>query len=541
MQYSKNHDMMVYEGDLRAGDRALTLDGAKFANGKSYVPATLLNIQRLTAAKQEVVAPMRNYAWPMPQDWTDNIPNYPTLFDAEVNTANFIVANPICLVANELRTGKTPASLWACDYLMHEWHSKGCYFSVLILCKKSTMVNVWASHIQKLFGTRRTYAVLSGRSDERAFQIEHERDFYILNHDGVKLIDKHMAALPENIQMILVDESVAFKRDNTKRSKILYRWSQKIPHLCLMTGEPTPEGAIDAHGLGKLLRKTGGESYTSYKQRIQFRVSQYRWLYYENAAEEAAKFLQPYIRYLRADVLGPDVKLPPEYRQIEPTKEQLTILKTLQDELQVELLNGTIISAVHEGALRWKVLQTLSGVLYENYEVAHPIINGKTIKKTKVHALDYADKLEALKDIIEECYGRCIVYSGLSGVLNQLMIDLKTFKPELINGGTTLKKRNHILTAFNARETGPLLADPQAIAHGVDCAKGASTIVWFGPIDKAEIYTQANARIEGVNQTEATQVIHLYCTNFELGIYGRLQEKQSLQGAVLKFLMEGLT
>ena len=81
-----------------------------------------------------------------------------------------------------------------------------------------------------------------------------------------------------------------------------------------------------------------------------------------------------------------------------------------------------------------------------------------------------------------------------------------------------------------------LIADPSTMAHGLDFSC-ADTAVWFAPVDDNEKYEQARDRIVGAKS--AGLVIHLASTPVEREIYRRLQEKQTLQGAILDLLRAG--
>jgi hypothetical protein len=62
------------------------------------------------------------------------------------------------------------------------------------------------------------------------------------------------------------------------------------------------------------------------------------------------------------------------------------------------------------------------------------------------------------------------------------------------------------------------------------------TIAWYAPVDSAEQYTQANERIEGLNQHNPTQVIHIWGGRFERAIYDRLHEKKQMQDDILELI-----
>jgi SNF2 family DNA or RNA helicase len=58
-------------------------------------------------------------------------------------------------------------------------------------------------------------------------------------------------------------------------------------------------------------------------------------------------------------------------------------------------------------------------------------------------------------------------------------------------------------------------------------------IVWYGPINSAEIFTQANARIVRPGQTRNTLIVRIQGSAIERKMYERLERKESMQGTLL--------
>jgi SNF2 family DNA or RNA helicase len=75
------------------------------------------------------------------------------------------------------------------------------------------------------------------------------------------------------------------------------------------------------------------------------------------------------------------------------------------------------------------------------------------------------------------------------------------------------------------------------MAHGLSLI-AASTTVWYGPTDKAEVYDQANARMARPGQKHKMAVVKLAATPTEREIYRRLDERLGMQGVILDLLKE---
>jgi SNF2 family DNA or RNA helicase len=75
------------------------------------------------------------------------------------------------------------------------------------------------------------------------------------------------------------------------------------------------------------------------------------------------------------------------------------------------------------------------------------------------------------------------------------------------------------------------------MAHGLTLTS-ASTIIWYGPINSNEVYTQANVRIERIGKKQVSNVVHIEATDLEHRIYERLKNKQKLQGLLLDLIQQ---
>jgi SNF2 family DNA or RNA helicase len=76
------------------------------------------------------------------------------------------------------------------------------------------------------------------------------------------------------------------------------------------------------------------------------------------------------------------------------------------------------------------------------------------------------------------------------------------------------------------------------MAHGLTLVK-ASTILWYAPTTRADVYEQANGRITRPGQKFNTLIVHIWGTAIEKRMYQRLQTKQSMQGILLDMIKEG--
>jgi SNF2 family DNA or RNA helicase len=448
--------------------------------------------------------------------------------------AGFMTLHPRCFNLSDMRTGKTLAALWAYDYLRQQGIVKKC----LVIAKLSTLERVWLRELYSHFLGRLSGLVLQGtRAEREALLDTRDADVYIINYDGLcigtqrgrhGLLPGPLAgrlAAREDISCVILDESATLRNSGTRRWKVVRQVVADKPYVWQLTGTPTPNAPTDAHAQKRLVYPV--EPWRAFRARTMVAFGPFKWVAQKGAAKEVAKFLQPAIRFERADVmeLPPLVYDPPI--EVPLTAQQIKLIREMKSELQIRLDEGTEITAVNEAGLRIKLIQILTGAVYDHEHVAH--------------AIDASPRLEMLREVIEEAGGKCLVFAPLTSVVNVLYRTLQQHKisAAMITGATSGKDRNDIFRRFDA-EADPrvLVADPGTVAHGLDLS-AANTIVWYGPTDRVEDYAQANQRIAGPRQRRGMLIVRLASTSIERAIYQRLDAKQSLQGVILDLVKEG--
>lgn len=146
-------------------------------------------------------------------------------------------------------------------------------------------------------------------------------------------------------------------------------------------------------------------------------------------------------------------------------------------------------------------------------------------------------RVAVIKEVIEECDEKVIVFVPFTGALEELEKELgKHFTTAAIYGKVGINARTQIFRDF-MEQPNPrvLVADARTMAHGLDLS-AATTIIWAGPTNSNETYEQACARILGPRQKHKTTIVHITATNIEEKIYTRLQHKQSMQGLLLDLI-----
>lgn len=478
--------------------------------GQQYVavPHKVIETKVLRNLGYDAPAPIREY-----YDW----PGRYKPFDAQREAAAFLSMYDRAFNLSELGTGKSLASLWAYDYL----RSIGHLHKVLVISPLSTLERTWADEVFQHF-PHLEYAVLHGSRQKRIKMLNQDADVYIINHDGVQIIEPLLADRPD-IDLVIVDEiAQAARNAGTDRWKAINRVinRHKVPRACWgMTGTPTPNAPTDAWAQCRLISPNNVPPYFNrFKGQVMRQLSQFTWVPKAEATDIVQEVMQPAVRFTRDEC----VDLPPlmyETRQVGLTKEQEKAYKEMVAKLRTEADEGEI-TAVNEAVKMAKLVQIACGVVYTNDK------EEVTIPSTP--------RIEETREIVRQAEGKVIVFVPFVSSVNMVAAELsKDFTVEVIHGGVKKDERDRIFGAFQkTKEPKVLVAQPAAMSHGLTLTS-ASTIVWYSCVTSNEVFEQANGRINRPGQKMKNFIIMLEGTPVEKRIYNRLRNKQKMQGALL--------
>jgi len=439
-------------------------------------------------------------------------------FEHQKQTAAFLTMHHRGLVLNDVGTGKTMSALWASDYLMKIKKVK----KALIMAPLSTLERVWGDSIFTSLA-HRNFVVLHGASQRRLKLLKTDADFYIINFDGFPIIANDAVGM---FDLVIVDEAAVFRNPASQRFKFFRKWLDQNPatRLWLMTGTPTPEAPTDAWALAKLVGSPYlTKTFTAFREQVMMKVGQWKYVPRPNAVEIVKQVLQPSIRYTRDECFDlPETII--QTRKVDLTPEQKKHYEQMFKHFVTEAQSDTI-TAVNEAAKMQKLIQIACGVVYGD--------DGQIIE------LDCSPRVNLVKEVIEEVGEKVIVFVPLTGTLRMLEKELsKHWSVGVVNGEVSAAQRNEVFYKFqHEKDPHVLIAHPGTMAHGLTLTT-ASTIIWYGPINSNEVYTQANGRVERLGKKRVTNLIHIEATDLEHRIYERLKNKQKLQGLLLEVIQQ---
>lgn len=445
--------------------------------------------------------------------------------EKQMLTTAFMVYNPKSFILNDPGTGKTLAALWAADFIMSQYER----YSVrgLIVSPLSTLTKVWKKEIYTHLLGRRNAVIVHGTRDQRLKALNTRADFYIMNPDGFKIPSVfNRLIMMDKIKISIIDESTAFKDAAIIRSKRARTVIHQFPIRWLMTGTPTPQSPVDAHGQARLCHAGYVENKSAFRNRTMIQVSQFKRVADASSYKKARQILQPAIRLPRSAFHDLPPSIPVPYK-VPFSKQQQELFKQLRKEMKV-IIQETQgkITAVHEGALRLKLLQIACGAIYD--------------EKRNVHLIDATPRIEKLREVINECTSKLIVFAPFTNVLTMLYDTFKKDVPSaLITGKVNRKQREQIFTNFqDTNEPKVIFADPGTMSHGLTLTRATITL-WYCPVDSSEEYTQANYRIDRPGKVSDTYKVQLWSSDVEKEIFDRLEARENMQGVMLKMMEFG--
>ena len=431
----------------------------------------------------------------------------------QMQVASFMTLNPRAFVLAEMGTGKTAAAIWALMYL----RSLGLVRRVLVIAPLSVVDAAWGTDIFRI-DTKMRYAILHGTADKRRKLLAQGQFWNIINPDGVGTIKKELAGA--GFDAVIIDESRAYADDSTARWKALETITRGARYVWGLTGTPTPKSPMDSFGQAKLITRTVAGAMYHFRSRVMYSPREHIWEPRADAWDTVRAVLTPAIRIRKEDVLK---NMPPvtySHRYVELTALQKRAFDEMRKEGVADEQMGQRVSAVNAGVRRIKLLQIASGAVYAD--------DGAALQFN----VDASARVAEVIRIVEECSAGVLLFAPFRHTVSMLSAALKDYNFAEINGDVSPTRRQEIFQAFARGEYKGIVAVPSTMSHGIT-ATAASTTVWFAPIDSAEVYLQANARMDRPGQKNHMHIIHLYGTPFEQKVYAALADQKSSQQALL--------
>jgi SNF2 family DNA or RNA helicase len=439
--------------------------------------------------------------------------------------AGFLASHKRGFCLGEPGTAKTASAVWAADFLIRI----GAVRRVLIVCPVTLMHDAWVKELKRCT-PKHTVDVLHGTKLKRIQALQRGARFSIINFDGVEIIADELKDAAYDL--VIIDESTAYKNIN-QRFHALYPIAKDSNRLWLLTGTPTPQSPEDAYGQIKMVYgKAWAWSKEKWKYATMQQLTQFKWVPKKDAAVVVREHMQPAVFVSKREAMPYMPPIMHMHRKVALSTEQARLIKKLKTNSLAATACGMEITAVHAAALQSKIIQIASGAVYTGADKDVVEIDNKA-RLSELHDIvqqtrsrDYNDGTANNKVII------FVAFKHTAAVVTEYLRSVG-FSVGMLTGDSSVKQRSDVISKLQSTsdlDVGVFISD--VAAHGITLT-AASTTVWFSPITKAELYNQANNRMDRPGQKQHMEVIHLYAHDAENMMYNSLSKKLADQLDIL--------
>ena len=283
---------------------------------------------------------------------------------------------------------------------------------------------------------------------------------------------------------------------------------------------PCISGANRRIWIAKIINPDGvPRFFGSFKDLTMQKITEFKWVPRPRAEDVVHKALQPAIRFTKEECLDlPDMTY--TTREVPLTAQQKKYYETIRKHMVVTAA-GEDITTVNAAANLNKLLQLSCGAVYSD--------SGEVI------TFDASNRLEALKEVIDEASHKVIVFVPYRHAIQIVYEELTKsgYTAEIISGAVTAAKRTEIFNRFQTEDNPRVLViQPQAASHGVTL-HAANVVVYWSPVMSVETYLQANARVHRAGQRNPCTVVHLQGSPVEKKMYAMLESKVDIHTKVV--------
>lgn len=389
---------------------------------------------------------------------------------------------------------------------------KGIIGKSLVIAPLRVCQSVWPVEARswKNFKELRV-GVLHGKDKEKV--LEEDLDIYVINPEGLSWLFGCLGR-KAFFDLLVVDESTAFKHTNTMRFKLLKPHLPKFKIRWVLTGSPTSNGYLDL--FGQCYIADMGESLGKY-------VTHYRKKYFV----EKVKPGQMYPKYVLGEskekeihdlLVGKYLRLSAEdYLELpEIIVNDIRIdlpqsarkLYDDMEELMISEWNGSVITAMNAGSSYNKCRQIASGGLYKVSDDWEPGAKQKLVGM-EIHN----EKTKVLEEIVSEASGVPILVAFWYKHSRDRIRKLLGKNIPSIDGDCSDSEFMKIERDWNNGEIPILLGHPQSMAHGLNLQHSGNIVVWYDIIPDYERYLQFNRRIIRQGSTNKWVFVHRLIAN----------------------------
>lgn len=432
--------------------------------------------------------------------------------------------------------GKTTIILQLFKMLLLHDKSKG----LLIIAPIRVCYLVWPLEVLK-WSNFRHFKINIMHGYKKNLWDKAECNIHIINPDGLpwllnQLKGKRKTSWPFDV--LVVDESTAFKTYKSSRFKHLKKLVPKFGRRYILTGTPIPNGYMQLFSQIRIVDegRSLGTKIGHFRKNHFKKVGKPEWNQWEllpNEDEVINRRISNFVVRMSADDY---LDLPPLIENIIHVELPKKIRK-YYDELEKTkflTINGNDIYPPTPASVGQKLHQICGGNLYKDWDVVEmgPVPPSKDRPYFHLHK----EKNIALQELHDELNGKPLFVAYW---YHHELTEIKKFfkNPVVINSKTSEKEAVKIEKLWNSGKLPLLFAQPASVAHGLNFQKAGGDICWYSLINDFEISDQFIKRVwrQGVKKSPT---IHYIITrnSIEEAMYARLRSKEDNQNRFFDML-----
>ncbi len=434
--------------------------------------------------------------------------------------------------------GKTVSTLTAVRGLLAFF----CHGPVLVLAPTRVAQSTWPDEVRKwdhlkdlrvTVATGGTKKILEGlhanHSDPKKGVLNW--DICCANYESIPFLVKYFGrSWPFNI--IVADESTKLKgfrlHSGSQRARELARVAHLYAsHFIELTGTPAPNGYEDLWGQLWFIDKGErlGRSFSAFHdrwfrpQRVGSLPAAVKWELLEGAAEDIQSSVDDAVIKINTEDWF-DISQPIEKR-IEVTLSDAAMKQyaAMRDDLYLELANGGAVESPNVVSKMGRCLQIAGGAIYMD-------------DSARTYETLSSEKIEALKDVIEEAAGAPVLVSyQFKHEADRILKAIKSAK--------LLDKNPQTIRDWNAGKIPVLLAHPASCGHGLNLQDGGNILVFYSQGWNLEEHLQIIERVGPTRQAQSghprpVYIVYLIAKEtLDEAVEKRLKTKCSVMDALL--------
>ena len=415
---------------------------------------------------------------------------------------------------------------------------------VLICVKLATLETGWVEDCEK-FTHMKAQPLWTGSSYKRREKLlamlNTPADIYIINHDGVRLLEKELAE--KGFEKVVVDESTILKGyhgddpriKGGKFGKALMNVAKSAKYRVVMSGTPAPNGPEDLFGqfrfldpYGHILERTIHDFRKTYMKEVFFGNpnnpnTPKKWVTEAGSEERIKNIITPLAYRLK---LRDHLKDMPEttisHRVCRQTPELGKLYREMKDELTV-VINEEEITATMQLAQLAKLRQITGGFIIDH--------------DSKAHSIEDNPKLQLMDMLLDEEIAKedkVVIYAQYKWEIETLASRYKHYGVRTVFGGNKSQDNlDNIKEFINNPEVRIIVLHPQSAAHGITFVC-AHYMIFYSISYSAEFNYQSIARIERAGQKHPMFVYYLLMEDtIDQDIYDTVVNKEKNQAILI--------